>query len=614
MVALEAWALGKPVLANGRCDVLKGQCLRSNAGLFYESTRSSSEALGALASSPSTRRDARAERPAVFPRHYDWPVIERKYLDMFEQLAHEAPTASRRRWRRCPAGSRAADRTVPAARDRSSRACRQEPGAAVTPPLRVHQVLATLGYGDAIGHEVLGIQRVLRGAGLRVGDLRRDRRSAARGADAATTASWWTRASPTTCCSIISRSARRPRARPTRCPIGWRSSTTTSRRRSTSSASTSTLVRAMLPGPPRASARTSTACDLALGDSEFNRQDLTALGFPRTRRCCRSSPTSRTSTGRPTGSSPPSSTTTGRTSCSSAASSPNKKIEDLIRFFHAYQTRFNPRSRLLLVGAHSGFERYLAALHAPDREARRHATCTSSATCPTRSWSPTTTSPTCSSAPASTKASACRCRGVLQAGAGARLRRHGGAGDDGRRRRAVRGPAIRIHVAGARSTPIAVGRRAPGSRSSRHRTPRSAGWRPRTSPARSSRFVEQIARVAARAARRSVAFDFWDQFDAREELEELRHLPAVGDLQGACRSAVELDDRQPVGAGGAPRRRDRRQRAPRRAICCAALGHESELYALTIDDDLRERRAAVRRPDGARAATSRSSTSRCRRR
>jgi hypothetical protein len=30
---------------------------------------------------------------------------------------------------------------------------------------RVHQVLATLGYGDAIGHEVLGIQRVLRDAG-----------------------------------------------------------------------------------------------------------------------------------------------------------------------------------------------------------------------------------------------------------------------------------------------------------------------------------------------------------------------------------------------------------------------------------------------------------------
>ena len=43
---------------------------------------------------------------------------------------------------------------------------------------------------------------------------------------------------------------------------------------------------------------------------------------------------------------------------------PNKKIEDVIRFFHAYKTRFNPRSRLLLVGSYSGFERYLAMLQA----------------------------------------------------------------------------------------------------------------------------------------------------------------------------------------------------------------------------------------------------------
>jgi glycosyltransferase involved in cell wall biosynthesis len=41
----------------------------------------------------------------------------------------------------------------------------------------------------------------------------------------------------------------------------------------------------------------------------------------------------------------------------------NKKIEDLIRFFHVYHTVFNPRSRLLIVGAQSGFERYLASLH-----------------------------------------------------------------------------------------------------------------------------------------------------------------------------------------------------------------------------------------------------------
>ena len=42
---------------------------------------------------------------------------------------------------------------------------------------------------------------------------------------------------------------------------------------------------------------------------------------------------------------------------------PNKRIEDVIRAFHAYKRWFNPRSRLLLVGSHGGFERYLAMVH-----------------------------------------------------------------------------------------------------------------------------------------------------------------------------------------------------------------------------------------------------------
>ena len=42
---------------------------------------------------------------------------------------------------------------------------------------------------------------------------------------------------------------------------------------------------------------------------------------------------------------------------------PNKKFENVIGAFHAYRTKHNPRSRLLLVGSHSGFERYLAMLH-----------------------------------------------------------------------------------------------------------------------------------------------------------------------------------------------------------------------------------------------------------
>ncbi|MGE5200109.1 MAG: glycosyltransferase family 4 protein, partial [Rhodospirillaceae bacterium] len=89
MVALEAWALGKPVLANGRCDVLQGQCLRSNAGLFYESY---AEFLEALALLQSNRRLAGAmgrNGRDYFQRHYAWPVIVRKYMDMLDRLRAE---------------------------------------------------------------------------------------------------------------------------------------------------------------------------------------------------------------------------------------------------------------------------------------------------------------------------------------------------------------------------------------------------------------------------------------------------------------------------------------------------------------------------------------------
>jgi glycosyltransferase involved in cell wall biosynthesis len=95
MVALEAWALGRPVLANGRCDVLKGQCIRSAAGLYYERYEEFAETLFALESNgPLHTRLGRNGR-AYFERHYAWPVIERKYLDMFDRLKREAPAAGR---------------------------------------------------------------------------------------------------------------------------------------------------------------------------------------------------------------------------------------------------------------------------------------------------------------------------------------------------------------------------------------------------------------------------------------------------------------------------------------------------------------------------------------
>ena len=89
MVALEAWALGRPVVANAKCDVLKGQCLRSNAGLFYESY---SEFLSVIQSLEKNRwlgATLGANGRRFFREHYQWPVIERKYLDLLERLVRE---------------------------------------------------------------------------------------------------------------------------------------------------------------------------------------------------------------------------------------------------------------------------------------------------------------------------------------------------------------------------------------------------------------------------------------------------------------------------------------------------------------------------------------------
>jgi len=92
MVALEAWAIGRPVIANAHCDVLLGQCLRSNAGLYYADADEFGAVLErVLTDDPLVDRLGRNGRK-FYDEHYSWPVIERKYLDMFAFLSSNAST------------------------------------------------------------------------------------------------------------------------------------------------------------------------------------------------------------------------------------------------------------------------------------------------------------------------------------------------------------------------------------------------------------------------------------------------------------------------------------------------------------------------------------------
>jgi glycosyltransferase involved in cell wall biosynthesis len=224
----------------------------------------------------------------------------------------------------------------------------------------VHQVLATLSYGDAIGHEVLAIQRVLRAAGYdseifvetadtRLEDLTYDYRDLV---DASHPDNLLIHHF-----SIGSRASRVAYALPDRMALVYHNITPPEYFVGVHKQ----LVELCWKGRRELKAYV-TRCDLALGDSEFNRQELEALGFPETGvlpvvpgfshlagvpdwRIAGQFDDERTNL-----------LFVGRMI-------PNKRIENVIRIFHAYRARFNPRSRLLLVGSHGGFEKYLTMLH-----------------------------------------------------------------------------------------------------------------------------------------------------------------------------------------------------------------------------------------------------------
>ena len=88
MVLLEAWSVGKPVIVNGRCEVLVGQCKRSNGGLWYQSY---DEWVGVLESLQAGRvSNVLGRQGWRFVRdNYSWASIERSYLDAVESVVRQ---------------------------------------------------------------------------------------------------------------------------------------------------------------------------------------------------------------------------------------------------------------------------------------------------------------------------------------------------------------------------------------------------------------------------------------------------------------------------------------------------------------------------------------------
>jgi len=86
LLALEAFAVGTPVLANARADVLVEHCRRSNAGLFYADRWEFCEALRLLERDGALRAAMGANGKDYVNRHYRWSLILGKYERLFGRL------------------------------------------------------------------------------------------------------------------------------------------------------------------------------------------------------------------------------------------------------------------------------------------------------------------------------------------------------------------------------------------------------------------------------------------------------------------------------------------------------------------------------------------------
>ncbi len=86
IVLLEAWAMSKPALVNANCEVLRGQCLRSNAGLFYTSYEEFQMALELLLKNPTLSQALGSNGRRFYQQNYSWDIIEKKYINLINQL------------------------------------------------------------------------------------------------------------------------------------------------------------------------------------------------------------------------------------------------------------------------------------------------------------------------------------------------------------------------------------------------------------------------------------------------------------------------------------------------------------------------------------------------
>ena len=142
LVIMESWLAGVPVLVHSGCAVTKEHAEKSGAGLHFADYAHFAAELDLLLGDADLRRRMGAAGREYVLGNYSWPVVTEKFRALIQRLSNEEIPAPH---------SRALPRVGGPARG-------QAPA--------VHQMLADFAYGDAIGNDVVAIQKTLRAAGF----------------------------------------------------------------------------------------------------------------------------------------------------------------------------------------------------------------------------------------------------------------------------------------------------------------------------------------------------------------------------------------------------------------------------------------------------------------
>ena len=86
IVVLESLALSVPILCNGKCEVLKGHCERSKAGLYYHNYNEFETELDTMLASSQLRAEMGERGKAYVSEYYTWDKVKSRFVTLIEQV------------------------------------------------------------------------------------------------------------------------------------------------------------------------------------------------------------------------------------------------------------------------------------------------------------------------------------------------------------------------------------------------------------------------------------------------------------------------------------------------------------------------------------------------